>query len=119
MGILHKGECSRKADDSTRNASWQAFLNKYAVGLTDKLPPDVIYFERNNIGDDQDNFNKAIANGRKNAVLIPVNEPFENRANTEALAAAAIAFGVCALAMLLFFAFTPLETESVTYKNMF
>lgn len=117
MGIVHTGNCSRSADDFTKDSAWQAFLDKYAVGLTNKLPPDYVYFEKCNTDKDQNAFNKAIDNGEENMVLLPVNEAFEARTNIGLLLGAIICYGVTAIVLLIFIAIVPIDINPDPHKK--
>ncbi len=118
MGLRYKDRCSRLANDSIKEANWKAFLDTYAVGFADKLPPLFIYFKHYNPGDDQDNFDKAIANDRKgNVILVPINEPFEKRTDATVLMIGLISFVVCAVILLLLLAFVPIDLSSKADKK--
>lgn len=117
MGIVHTDNCSRSADDITKDSAWQAFLNKYAVDLTSKLSPDYVYFEKYNTDKDQYAFNKAIANREDNTVLLPVNEAFESRASIDLLPGAIICYGITAIVLLIFIAIVRMDINPDPYKH--
>jgi rhomboid protease GluP len=120
-GVKYHDQISNRLDEKEKQEHFQKFANESQADFDKKNINQYVYFDRIGISDDHDGYNQAIKNNRRfssntTTILIPINEPFENR-NGKKLAWIFGAFGIGALVFFLMVFIPKFDEEALDKFN--
>lgn len=120
-GVKYHEQISNRLDEKEKQERFQKFANESQSDFDKKNINQYIYFDKIGISDDHDGYNQAIKKNKRfssntTTVLIPINEPFENR-NGNKLDWIFGAFAIGALVFLLMIFIPKFDEEALDKFN--